>query len=249
MKEPVDIRIVEDRTDDTRCDEGFLRVRRFIVQNEYADGTTSERYPCDVVSRRQPDAVAVLVYEVNEDRQVHVALRSGVRPPVYLRKHKQFVQPDARAYVLLTEMVAGLLEPDDEGPGGLGRRAAAECLEEAGIRVDPDDTVELGAPMFPTPGITDEKVFYRAVESPLADRVEPESDGSIMEEAGEVVILPIDEAVRRCRSGEMPDSKTEVALLRLCDLIGYSVQLGRFLDELPDDVRPKPERGSWLLGN
>ena len=54
------IEVVGDRTDDLGPDEGFLRYRRLTVRNRYADGSTSESYPCDVVSRLRVDAVAVV---------------------------------------------------------------------------------------------------------------------------------------------------------------------------------------------
>lgn len=77
---------------------------------------------------------------------------------------------------------------------------------------------------------------------------EPPTGDEVMEEAGEVILLPLDEAIHRCRSGEIPDAKTELALLRLCDAIDYNAQLGCFLHELPKDNRPSPNRGRWLLG-
>ena len=45
------IEIVEDRTADSRCDEGFLKVERLLLRNRYDDGSRSDVYPCDVVSR------------------------------------------------------------------------------------------------------------------------------------------------------------------------------------------------------
>ena len=50
MRELVDIEIVADRTEGSLANEGFLRVTRLLVRNHYADGTTSEAYPCDVMS-------------------------------------------------------------------------------------------------------------------------------------------------------------------------------------------------------
>ena len=239
MKDVVDIEIVEDRTAAARCDEGFLRVQRLRVRNRYEDGSHSEPYACDIVSRERTDAVAVVIYEIDDRKQVRVALRSGVRPPVTLRREKALTQPDDRTWLLLTELVAGLLEPEDAGPGGVARRAAAECLEEAGYEVSAESTQPLGAPVFASPGMSDEKFFLRAVETDLAAREVPRGDGSVMEEAGEVEIVTLDEAIARCRSGEIPDSKTEIGLLRLCDHIGYLHQLGCFVDDLPAELRPK----------
>lgn len=248
MKDIVAIDVVEDRTAGSRCDEGFLRVRRLLLRNRYADGSRSADYACDVVSRRSTDAVAVVLYEVLAGRRVRVALKTGVRPPVYLRRDKDLTQPDQREHLLLAEVVAGMLEAQDRGPAGAARRAARECAEEAGYALQPEATVGLGAPLFASPGVTDEKVHYRAAETDLEARTPGRGDGSVMEEAGGVVLLELDEAIRRCRRGDIPDAKTEIALLRLCDHIGYAPQLGCFLDELPRELRPPPGRLDELLG-
>ena len=233
------IEIVADRTHELGPEEGFLRLKRFRVQNVYGDGNRSEPYDCDVISRRQPDAVAVLLYGRDASGRIHVVLRSGVRPAVYLRRHKEFVQPDDRDHLLLVEMTAGLLEDGDGGPTGVARRAAAEASEEAGFEVPVAAVQGLGAACFPTPGISDEKVFFRAAPVDLDAGETPQGDGSIMEEAGEVVILPLPEAIRRCRSGAMPDMKTEVALLRLCHLVGYVPALDCSVEDLPAAVQER----------
>lgn len=218
-KEPVEIEIVEDRTAASRPDEGFLRVRRLVVANVYADGSRSRPYACDVLSRRRPDAVAILPYAEDADGTVRVALRSGTRPVVYLRKQKDLLHPDEEDLLLLLEMPAGLLEAEDAGADGIARRAALECEEETGVRVAPDAVEPLGAPLFPSPGVSDEKVFFRAVRATLDAAGERTTDGSVMEEAGELVVLELGEAIARCRAGTLPDMKTEVALVRLRDRI------------------------------
>ena len=53
------IEVVEDRTAGSRCDEGFLRVTRLLVRNVYEDGSTSEPYPCDVMTRPGSDAEGI----------------------------------------------------------------------------------------------------------------------------------------------------------------------------------------------
>jgi ADP-ribose pyrophosphatase len=222
-RSPPEVRAIEVVGDDAARlgpTDGFLHLRRLRLVNVFADGTRSDEFSCDMVSRRQQDAVAVVVWGRGPQGEIQVALRENLRPPIYLRRTKAFVQPDTRAFTLITEIVAGLLEPDDTGPEGLARRAAIEVEEETGYRVAPEATQPLGGPLFASPGISDEKIHFRHVEADLSRPATPTGDGSEMERAGRVVLLPLDEALRRCRTGEIPDLKTEVALHRLVDVLG-----------------------------
>lgn len=242
----LDVEVVEDRTAGSRADEGFLRVRRLVVQSVFRDGTRSAPYPCDILSRARTDAVALLLWDERRDgrgrRTLRVLLKTGVRPPVFLRRHLRLTQPDARPWGRLVEMVAGMLEPEDGGPDGVERRAAAEAVEEAGVPVAPADVGPLGAESFPSPGVTDEKVHFRAARADLDARAAPEGDGSAMEHGTTVVVLPVAEAIAACRRGDVPDMKTEVALLRLCDAVGYVPSLDAFVDELPPAVAARFRR-------
>lgn len=213
------IEVVGDRTADVGPDEGFLRFRRLTVRNRYGDGSTSAPYACDIVSRQRVDAVAVVLYDIDDQGVVRVALKEGVRPPVYLRRDKQIPHGDVGDQLLVAEIPAGMLEPEDDGEGGIERRAALECMEEAGARVDPSNVAPLGAPMFASPGMADEMVHYRMARADLDALVTPTGDGSVMEEAGGVILLSLDEAIARCRDGRIPDAKTELALVRLRDLL------------------------------
>lgn len=242
------IEIVEDLTRSARCDDGFLRLRRLKVRNRYEDGGESAVYPVDVVSRRNEDAVAIVLYEVGADRCPRVALRTCVRPPVWLRREKGLPQPAEREHLLMAEIVAGILEDEDEGEDGIAARAAKEAIEEAGHWIPPEAVEPLGGPLFPSPGVSDELVHFACAEVVLDEEATPEGDGSAMEEAGGVVVMPVEEALRACRCGESPDMKTEIALTRLCDAIGYVPLLGRFVTDLPEAWHPDPERISWLLG-
>jgi ADP-ribose pyrophosphatase len=232
------IDVVEDRTSDARCDEGFLRVRRLRLQSVYEDGSASRVYAYDIVSRRDVDAVAVVIHDRDANGRVRVALRRCVRPPVLLRAEKGLPHPGLERR-MVTEIVAGVLEKEDATDSGIAQRAATECLEEAGFAVEPEDIRSLGTGCYPSPGVTDEWVELRAVETDLARREEPLGDGSVMEEAGEVLVLDLREAIRQCRSGPIADMKTEIALVRLCDSLGYIPALDCFVDELPEDVRAR----------
>ena len=67
----VGIEIVEDRTAESRCDEGFLKLRRLRLRNVYKD-RVSEIYACNVVSRPNSDAVMTMLYKRDANRHVHV---------------------------------------------------------------------------------------------------------------------------------------------------------------------------------
>jgi ADP-ribose pyrophosphatase len=233
------IEVTGDDTATSRCDEGFLRIRRLRVCNVYDDGSRSAEYRCDVVSRRAIDAVAVVLYEIGADRRVRVVLKDGVRPATYLRRSKELVHPDAHEYRTVLEIAAGVLEPSDVGPDAIERRAAAEAHEECALEVDPAAVQWLGGEMFPSPGVGDEKVFFRAASVHADDAGVPQGDGSVMEESTLPVVLDLGEAIARCRDGSIPDMKTEIALLRLADRIGYLPQLRLFRDELPAAVRDR----------
>ncbi len=229
------IEVVEDRTRTSRPDEGFLRLRRLLLRNHYDDGSVSRPYPCDVASRRDVDAVTVVIHGPVVDGAVEVLLRAGVRAPVWLRREKDIAHGGGPVTTIV-ETIAGVVEPDDAGPGGVERRAAKEVEEEGGLHVAAGAVRALGGALFPSPGVTDERVHFRRVEADLVPRTQARGDGSVMEEVGEAVVLPLREAIRRCRSGEIPDMKTEVALLRLADALGYVPALDRFVDELPADL-------------
>lgn len=231
------IEVVEDRTSGSACDQGFLKLRRLVVRNHYEDGSASAPYPCDLVRRPGSDAVVCVLYERTADGRAEVLLRESPRVPIYLRKDESFVHPDPREYLSILEVVAGMVEPDDPaGLPGLQRRAAVEAEEEAGLTVAAGDLVPLGSETFASPGTSDEKLFFVAGEAPLADATGGEGDGSGMEEWSVLHRFDLGEAIRRCRDGRIPDMKTEVALLRLADAIGFLPQLGCFADALPAEV-------------
>jgi 8-oxo-dGTP pyrophosphatase MutT (NUDIX family) len=237
------IEIVEDRTSEARGDTGFLVLSRLRLRNEYADGSRSRVYDCDLMSRPESDAVAALLYRVDDRRRVRVLLRDSIRPPVFLRLHKRFVHPDPRIYSSLREIVAGLVEPSDaEGPSGLCARAAAEAHEEAGLKVPAASFEVVGGETFASPGVSDEKVYFCAASADVDAARAGAGDGSVMEEAGAIAVLELSEAIEACRSGAIPDMKTELGLLRLADHLGFIPQLDCFADELPPELRSRHRR-------
>lgn len=237
------IEIVEDRSAQSRCDEGFLKIRRLQLRNHYRDGTASRVYPCDLLSRPGSDAVVAVLYELDARRRVRVLLRESPRAPVYLRRHKRFVHPDPRTYTSLAEVVAGLVEESD-GPGeaGMQARAALESEEEVGVSAPPERFAVIGGETFASPGTGDEKIYFTAGSVAVDAAHAGGGDGSVMEECARVLVLDLADAIARCRDGRIPDMKTEVGLLRLADHLGYLPQLGCFADELPDGLRERHTR-------
>ena len=234
------IEIVEDRTAGSRCDEGFLKVERLLLRNRYDDGSRSDVYRCDVVSRPGSDAVVAVLFELDGERRIQVLLREGPRAPVYLRHRHRFVHADSREYRSLAEVVAGIVENDDPpGLEGLRRRAAIEADEEAGCALAPEAFAAIGGETFASPGTSDEKLYYCAAEASLAEATGGRGDGSVMEEHAEIVVRELAEAIEACRSGEIPDMKTEIGLLRLADHLRYLPQLGLFVHELPPELRDR----------
>jgi len=232
------IEIVEDRTAGSRCDQGFLKLARLQLRNVYRDGSRSAVYPCDVVSRPGSDAVVAVLYERRESGRIDVLLRESPRAPIYLRRLKTFEHPDDRVYRTLLEVVAGIVEAGDgAGAKGLRRRAAIEAREEAGAERPPEAFTVIGDGSFASPGTSDEKVYYCAGEIFEGRRLTPEGDGSVMEECAQLVFRELREAIRACRSGDIPDMKTEIGLLRLADHLGYLPQLDCFVHELPPELQ------------
>ena len=210
-----DIEIIEDFSSTARCDEGFLRIRRLRCQNRRADGSTSPIYRVDVVDRPRLDAVAVLIYRRGALGELEVLTRKNLRPAAYFRRGKEMVVPDPVSYLLVEELVAGVMELEDKGEAGVRRRAVEEVREEAGYEVAPEEIRMLGGGFFVAPGIISEKVFPTAVDVTGKQARPPQGDGSPLEEGTELQWRPIGALLAACRRGEVPDAKLEIAITRL----------------------------------
>lgn len=213
-----EIEIVEDRTATSRCDEGFLRLKRYRARNLRADGSYSPEYPIDVIDRPTLDAVALCIWSRGPGG-VEVLTRSGLRPAAAFRRGKKTVVPEPR-YLLLEELIAGVLEPGEIGLDALRRRGTEELREEAGLEIPPELLRPLGGALFMLPGIASEKIHLLEGEvargaTPPRSLAPPEGDGSPMEEGAELRWRPLDAAVAACERGEIEDAKTEVAFRRL----------------------------------
>ncbi len=215
-----DIEVLEDLTARSRLDEGFLRVKRLRCRNRREDGSFSRDYRVDVVDRPIPDAVAVLVWR-RADAGLEVLTRKTLRPAAYFRRKLPLpVEDPPSGYLTLEELVAGVLEADDQGEAGLRRRAAAETLEEAGIRVDAAEVEILGGAFFLAPGVLSEKIHATAVEVTGLPTERPEGDGSPLEEGASLHWWPIEELLDACRTGRVEDAKTEICVARFLARVG-----------------------------
>jgi ADP-ribose pyrophosphatase len=217
------IEIVEDLTPTSRCDEGFLHVRRYRARNRRADGSRSPVYRIDVVDRPSLDAVAACLW-ARTPRGVEVLLRRQLRPAVHFRQGRATALPEP-PYLFFEELVAGLIEPGERGEAAVRRRAAEEVREEAGLDLDPARLEFLGAPIFMLPGIVSEKIHLLAAEvdrgeGEAVSEAPEEGDGSPMEEGATLAWRELGEAIAACVRGEIEDAKTEVALRRLRERVG-----------------------------
>ncbi len=226
MRRVTAIEIVEDRTAVSRCDEGFLRLKRLRARNRREDGSLSAGYPIDVIDRPTLDAVAVCIWARGRNG-IEVLTRRGLRPAAYFRRGKSTAFPEPE-YLLVEELVAGVLEQGEVGLDRLRLRGAQEVREETGLEVEASGMELLGGSLFMLPGIASEKIHLLAVEVRRGDGparlAAPEGgDGSPMEEGAELVWRRLDEAIEACASGEIEDAKTEVALRRLAGRLNADV--------------------------
>ncbi len=207
------IEVTEDFSATARCDEGFLHLRRLRARNRRDDGSASAIYRIDMVDRPRLDAVAVLVYRRVSGEPEFLTHRN-LRPAAYFRKDKKPVVPDGHTHLFVEEIVAGLLEPGDEGERGLRTRAAAEVFEEAGYRVRPESVELLGPPFLVAPGIISEKIFLLAADVTGLEASTPPGDGSPLEEGGVTTWWTSQALLTAIDRGEIQDAKTELAVRR-----------------------------------
>ncbi|MBN1610047.1 MAG: NUDIX hydrolase [Polyangiaceae bacterium] len=193
---------------------GFLRLVRRRLAIRQDDGRLSEPFEYDEVDRVAIDAVVIAAHYL-EGGVRWVYLRSAIRPPVALRDPGRCEDEQAKPRQVLWELPAGLVEPCETAGSAAALTAQRELQEELGFVVRLEELRRLGPCTFPAPGFISECHFYFEVEVDPKARRSPALDGSVLETAGAVVALPLDEALALCRSGEIADAKTELALRRL----------------------------------
>ena len=204
----MELKALELLSDERAGEGGFLRIRRLRLRLVRGDGTRTAAGLWDYVERPIGlDAVVLALWRNPESPEV--LLRHGVRVPV------QFGRPEPQP-LLLAELVAGIVEEGDDVLG----RAATEALEEAGLRVDAVEP--LGPPLFPSPGMVAEMFHFASAEVLPQQASLPLGDGSPFEEGAQLEWVPLDQALKRCASGEIRDMKTEIGLRRLRDRLSAS---------------------------
>ncbi len=118
---------------------------------------------------------------------------------------EQFRYPVAKA---VFEAPAGKI---DEGEEPL-ECAKRELLEECGVSAE--KWTELG-PMLSSPGFCDEVIHLFLAENLSESEANPD-EGEFLD----VKKLPLTEVLEKVRKCEIPDAKTQVLILRVCDILG-----------------------------
>lgn len=222
----------------------FIRVRTLRLRHRYEGDRFSSPYLFDMLEGPFADAVAIVLYSIDLERNIWVGLRRGVRPSIYLRKNNPAKAAlDGAPRLLYYEIVAGGIEYGDFEGLGVNGRAAREVQEEAGFQVRPEDVVALGEGTVSSPAYGMEKIHYRAVRVDPEQGCQPEGDGHPLEEVGDFQFHELTKAIAWCRSGMIQDGKTEIALLRFANYLGYLPELGLWRHELPPDLQG---RLRWL---
>jgi ADP-ribose pyrophosphatase len=219
------IEVLEDYSARARLDEGFLRLKRLRARNLHADGTHSREYNIDVIDRPTLDAVALVVW-ARTPRGIEVLTRHQLRPAAFFRRGRTAALPEPE-YLLVEEIVAGVLEPGELGAEALRHRASEEAREEAGLSIPTSAIRALGGPFFPLPGIVSEKIHVLEAEverggGPGLLDAPHEGDGSPLEEGSHLQWRTLEDGLRACDRGEIEDAKTEIAFRRLAARLGLA---------------------------
>jgi len=211
----IELELLEDLTPE--APKGFLRLVRRRYRARYPDGSVSAPFVYDAVDRRAIDAVVIVAHFVAADGSRRVYLRSAVRPPLAMRDPARSPLPNDACGTGLWEVPAGMVEPSEQSVTGVVRAAQRELEEELGFSMPVAEINALGPSAFPCPGVVAERHFYFEVSVSPDTRSEPSLDGSALEHFGIVVDVLLEQALAMCRSGEIEDSKTELALRRLAE--------------------------------
>lgn len=213
----VDVEVLRSQLPEAR---GFTWVREVELRNRYADGSHSASYRYYFVERALLDAVCITLYQRGPEGP-EIVLRSQLRPPLSFRGEYEVPVTAHGTGAVQWEVPAGLVELGERGEQGLFARAAAEALEEVGLRVPASRFSLLGHPTSLSPGLIAEKLHFVCAEIFADDeRVKPEGDGHPVEEHSLSVFLPVRAALAALDEGVVHDIKTETAIRRLAARLG-----------------------------
>lgn len=117
-----------------------------------------------------------------------------------------FVRQYRYAYgQVITELPAGKLEPGEDPEDAIRR----EILEEVGAQCT--DWQSMGV-LYPTPGYCNEVIHLYTCRIESIGAQHPDED-----ECLDVIFIPLSEAVDMVMRGELPDSKTQLLVLKLAE--------------------------------
>ena len=109
---------------------------------------------------------------------------------------------------VLTEIPAGKLDSKTEDRPTAALR---ELREETGFRAD--KLTDLGD-FYPSPAICDERISMYLAEDLTAGETDFDDDEFLS-----VVKIPLSELVEQVQAGKIPDAKTQMAVMRVADLL------------------------------
>ncbi len=195
---------------------GYLSLCRHAlsIEEPSVTGDAAAVFLYDEVKRQSLDAAIIAPYFLYQE-QFWVILRSAARPPLELREpisQGGETEPSRG----LWEVPAGLIDSHfmtTEEPIEAARR---ELHEETGFALEMNELIPLGPPGYPCPGVIAEKqYFFRALLTDEHQRQKMPLDGSPLESVGQVIAVPLTQALLAIEQGLLQDLKTEVCLTRL----------------------------------
>lgn len=174
-----------------RLFDGFFKIDEALLQFEKFDGTMSSELRRFNFNRG--NSVGILVYNQNQNS---IIFTKQFRYPVFTSDPQQ-------AWIL--EIIAGMIDQEQQPD----KNAIREIAEEIGYHVD---HVTYISQFFVSPGGTSEKIylFFACVRD-----IDAKFAGGGLEEEGEdiqVVQIPVRDAIKMLRSGQIVDAKTIIAL-------------------------------------
>lgn len=177
----------------------FLKVRHLRCKLEYPNGDISEEFTHDVILRKSMDACVICAYDLSEDNNPRIWLRSCIRIAVATR------EPFPNAAGCGWELPAGLIDGNEDPINA----AIRELQEKVGIIAPIASAYKLGEPVWGSVGLSGERLFYYAVNVTGLPVGKPSEDGTPQERNGECILIPLDDAFG------VGDMKTEIGALRL----------------------------------